>query len=101
MHRRTIIAVGLLLLLSPRSTAAAAQEPRLILALGDAGFLEPAAIRAATGAQVVREIGGRKLKDFSVVVLADVAYAALPPQVQDVVAAYVNAGGALLITGGP
>jgi uncharacterized membrane protein len=95
-----IIAVGLLLLLSACSTAAA-QEPRLILALGDTRFLDPAAIQAATGARVVRELGGRQITDFSVVILADVAYTALPPQVQEGVVAYVNAGGALLVTGGP
>lgn len=100
MPRRTIIAVGLLLLLSACSTAVA-QEPRPILALGDAGFLDPATIQAATGAQVVRGVGGRRLTDFSVVVLADVAYRALPPRVRDRMIAYVNSGGALLITGGP
>jgi uncharacterized membrane protein len=73
----------------------------VILALGNAGFLDPAAIRAASGARVVHEIGGRTLDDFAVVVLADVSYAALPPRVRTDVAAYVTAGGALLITGGP
>lgn len=101
MHRRTIIAVGLWLLLGASLTASAAQESRLILALGDTGFLDPAAIQAATGGRVVREMGGRKLKDVSAVILADVAYGALPPRVRDGLVAYVNAGGALLITGGP
>jgi uncharacterized membrane protein len=101
MRRRTFIAGGLLLLLGPRPSPAAAQESRLILALGNAGFLDPGAILAATGARVVHETGDRTLDDFAVVVLADVAYAALPPRVRAGVVAYVNAGGALLITGGP
>lgn len=101
MRWRTIIAIGLWLLLSACSTTAAAQGPPLILALGNTGFLHPAAIQAATGARVVRQMGGRKLKEYSVVVLADVAYRALPRQVRDGLIDYIKSGGALLITGGP
>jgi hypothetical protein len=72
----------------------------MILALGSSGFLDPKGIQAATGAEVKRDLEKFQLKDFSVVVLANIALPALPDPVRQGLVQYVSAGGALLITGG-
>jgi hypothetical protein len=72
----------------------------MILALGSTGFLDPRSIQAAAGAEVKATLDTFKLNDFSVVVLANIAFSALPDPVQQGLVQYVSAGGALLITGG-
>jgi len=79
---------------------ASAQSPRMILALGSTGFLDAKSIEAATGAVVKFDLEKWQLKNFSVVVLANVAFGALPGQVQEGLVQYVNGGGVILITGG-
>jgi len=101
MRMRLVTGMALLLALTWLPAMAAQTSARLILALGNTGFLDPQAIQAATGAAVKTEMGKLKLKDFSVLVLANVAFPALPAAVQQGLTQYVSNGGALLITGGP
>jgi hypothetical protein len=95
-----ILILGLLLTSGCLAGLAAAQSTRMILALGSAGFLDDKSIQAATGAEVKRDLDGSQLKDFSVVVLANIAFPALPEPVRQGLTQYVNDGGSLLITGG-
>jgi hypothetical protein len=99
--RRCAILVLALGLLVGWGTSAAAQTPRKILVLGSAGFLNAAAVQAATGAAVVYDLGTvKQLKDVAVIVIANQAYASLPAAVQAGLEEYVAAGGALWLTGG-
>jgi len=100
MRTRLVVIIGLLLVLGCLPGLAAAQSARMILALGSTGFLDPGSIQAATGAEVKTDLDKFKLKDFSVVVLANIAFPALPDPVQQGLVQYVTDGGALLITGG-
>lgn len=104
MRIRLVVLAGLLLVVaSPPSLAAAGaprQAPLMILALGNTGYLNPTDIQAATGAAIKQDMEKFELKDFAVVVLANVAFAALPGPVQQGLVQYVNDGGAVLITGG-
>jgi hypothetical protein len=68
--------------------------------MGNTAFLNPAAIQATTGAEVKTDLDGFALKDFAVIVLANVAYASLPDLLQQGLVEYVTEGGALLLTGG-
>lgn len=83
---------------------AAAQAPRpsspMILALGSTGWLNASDVQAATGAVVRQDLGQFQLKDFAVIVLANVAFGRLPGPVQQGLVEYVTNGGAVLITGG-
>jgi uncharacterized membrane protein len=72
----------------------------VILALGNASFIDAQAILKATGAEVTQDPGKAPLKDVAVLVLADVPFASLPQPVQGGLVEYVNSGGAVLITGG-
>ena len=96
-----ILRVGLLFALNYAFTASAGQSSKMILALGSPGFLDSGATQAATGAVVKHELENFQLKHFAVVVLANIALAALPPPVQEGLDEYVTGGGALLLTGGP
>ncbi len=100
MRRWWLALVACLWVLHPISPLSAAQGPPKILALGSTGFLNSGAIQAGTGAQVVAELGGRSLKDFAVLVLANIAIASLPAPVQEGLVEYVRMGGAVLLTGG-
>lgn len=100
MRTRLVTGMALLLALACLPAVAAAQSARMILALGNIGFLDPQGIQAATGAVVKTEMEKFQLKDFSVVVLANVAFPTLPAAVQQGLTQYVNDGGAVLITGG-
>ncbi len=104
MRMRLVVLAGLLLAVasppSPAAAGAARQAPLMILALGNTSFLNPTDIQAATGAVVKQDLETFELKDFAVVVLANVAFAALPGPVQQGMVQYVNDGGAVLITGG-
>jgi uncharacterized membrane protein len=100
MRMRLVVIIGLLLALGCLPGVAPAQSARMILALGSTGFLDPRSIQAATGAEVMRDLGKFQLKDFSLVVLANIAFPALPDPVQQGLVQYVTDGGALLITGG-
>lgn len=100
MRAGPLVLAGVLWALSAPSLIAAAESPRMILALGNTGFLDAAGIQAATGAVVRMDPEQYQLKDFAVVVLANVAFTTLPGVVQQGLAQYVNDGGAVLITGG-
>jgi hypothetical protein len=85
-------------------SVAAAQAPRpaspMILALGSTSWLNVSDIQAATGTLVKQDLGQFQLKDFAVIVLANVAFTGLPGPVQQGLVEYVNSGGAVLVTGG-
>ena len=104
MRARLVLIFGPLLVLACLFAPAAAQAPRpsspMILALGSPGWLNASDIQAATGAVVKPDMGQFQLKDFAVIVLANVAFAGLPGPVQQGLVEYVNNGGAVLITGG-
>ncbi len=100
MRVQLLMLVGVVWALAAPSSVAPAQSSRMILALGNTGFLDPANIQAATGAVVKTELGQSQLKDFAVLVLANVPLAGLPGPVQQSLVQYVNDGGAVLITGG-
>ncbi len=101
MRRWWVGCLACLLVLALRGPLLAAEGPPTILALGDIGFLNASAIQAATGAVVTSKLEDHPLKDFAVLVLADIAYGSLPGPVQEGLVDYVNGGGALLLTGGP
>lgn len=90
--------VGLLLGVSLWSYSATAEPTKLVLALGDNSYI-PA--EAVTGAQVANELGDRDLMEFAVVILSNIPYKQLPGAVQEHLAAFLDQGGSLLITGGP
>ena len=100
MRTRLLVGIVLLLALGGLPGLVAAQSARMILALGNTGFLDPKGIQAATGAEVMTGLDKFQLKDFSVVVLANIAFPALPGPVQQGLVQYVNYGGTVLITGG-
>jgi hypothetical protein len=104
MRARLALIFGLLLFLGCLFSPAAAQAPRpsspMILALGSTSWLNASDIQAATGAVVKQDMGQFQLKDFAVIVLANVAFAGLPGPVQQGLVDYVTNGGAVLITGG-
>lgn len=105
MRMRLFVLAGLFLALAFSPTFVAAGAPRqapplMILALGNTGYLNPTDIQAATGAVVKQGLETFELKDFAVIVLANMAFAASPGPVQQGLAQYVNDGGAALITGG-
>jgi hypothetical protein len=99
MRLRMIVLVGICVMLG-WAAAAEAAGPRVILALGNASFIDPQAILKATGAEVTQDPGKTPLKDVAVLVLADVPFGSLPQPVQGGLVEYVNSGGAVLITGG-
>ena len=100
MRMRWVVTVGLLLVLGWTPHLAEAQSTRMILALGNIGFLDAKSIQASMGAEVWTDLGQFQLKDFSVAVLANIAFPALPGPVQQDLVQYVTGGGTLLITGG-
>lgn len=104
MRARLALIFGLLLFLGCLFSPAAAQAPRpsspMILALGSTSWLNASDVQAATGAVVKQDMGQFQLKDFAVIVLANVAFAGLPGPVQQGLVEYVNNGGGVLITGG-
>jgi hypothetical protein len=100
MRAQRVMLIALFLAFGLSSSLAGAQSPRMILALGNTGFLNPADIQAATGAEVKQDMEKFELKHFAVIVLANVAYTSLPAPVQQGLVGYVAEGGAALITGG-
>jgi hypothetical protein len=99
MRLRKIVLVGIFVMLG-WAAAAEAAGPRVILALGNASFIDAQAILKATGAEVTKDPGKAPLKDVAVLVLADVPFGSLPQPVQGGLVDYVSSGGAVLITGG-
>ena len=97
---RTRLVMALVLAVASVHGPASAQSSRMILALGNTAFLDPRSIQAATAAEVMTVPDRFELKDFSVVVLANIAFPALPGPVQQGLVQYVADGGAVLITGG-
>ncbi|HTX54596.1 MAG TPA: hypothetical protein VMD08_14400 [Candidatus Baltobacteraceae bacterium] len=71
-----------------------------ILVLGNARFIDDAAINQSLGATVVRSAGSVQLSQVAVVVLANIALNSVPDHIRSGLSAYVGSGGALLITGG-
>ena len=100
MRTRLVMQMALILVVVSMHGLAAAQSSRMILALGNTAFLDPKSIQAATAAEVKTLPDKLQLKDFSVVVLANMAFPAMPGPVQEGLVQYVADGGALLITGG-
>jgi hypothetical protein len=100
MRMRRLLPLALLLALAWGAEGEAGQAPRMILALGNPGWLNAGDIQAATGALVKPDPEQYALKDFRVLVLGNVAFGSLPGSVQQGLADYVSAGGTLLITGG-
>jgi hypothetical protein len=94
-----IVLIGIYVMLG-WAAAAEAAGPRVILALGNASFMDAQAILKATGAEVTQDPGKVPLKDVAVLVLANVPFGSLPQPVQGDLVEYVNSGGAVLITGG-
>ena len=99
MRLRKIVFIGIYVMLG-WAAAAEAAGPRVILALGNASFIDAQAILKATGAEVTQDPGKAPLKDVAVLVLADVPFCSLPQPVQGGLVEYVSSGGAVLITGG-
>lgn len=91
---------GALLFVAGASAAAAGEHPRVILALGDATFLNPAAVQQATGAEVKKD-PSIPLKEVALLLLANTPFTSLPPSIQDGLPEYIRTGGAALLTGGP
>jgi len=104
MRMRAVLIAGIAAVVCGLFSAAVAQAPRpsspMILALGSTSWLNASDIQAATGAVVKQDLGQLQLKDFAVIVLANIAFASLPPPIQQGLVQYVNDGGAVLITGG-
>ena len=74
---------------------------RVILSFGNDQFIPKAAIEATTGARFQSDFTGlRFLDEASVIVLADIGFAQLPPFLQSSLVQWVELGGSLLVTGG-
>ncbi len=105
MRRRWVLMAAMTVAVGCLFSVAVAQAPRplspMILALGSTSWLNANDIQAATGAVVKQDMGQFQLKDFAVVVLANVAFTALPEQIQQGLVEYVYNGGAVIFTGGP
>ncbi len=100
MNTRSALALGLVLALSLPGIAMAGQAQKMIVALGNTGFINAGSLKGALGAEIVTDLGQTKVKEISVIVLANIAYGSLPGPVQQELEGYVNEGGALLLTGG-
>jgi hypothetical protein len=100
MRTRLACVAGVLFLVCWASVALSAQPSRVILVLGNASFINPTSVQQATGAEVSQD-PGTLLTDVAVLVLANTPFSSLPQSIQDGLADYVGAGGAVLITGGP
>ena len=77
-----------------------AQAPKVILSLGNDSYLPREEVERATGAIVQGELKDLKLTDVSVVILSNIPYSGLPPEVQSGLVEFLEKGGSLLITGG-
>jgi hypothetical protein len=100
MRIRLAVVSGLFVVLGWVSVASAGQGARVILALGNATFIDSASVGQATGADV-RQDPATPLKDVALLVLANIALSSLPQSIQDGLVQYVEDGGSVLITGGP
>jgi len=104
MRRRWVLMAGMTMAVGCLFSVEAAQAPRpsspMILALGSTSWLNASDLQAATGAVMKQDMGQFQLKDFAVIVLANVAFTALPEPIQQGLVEYVNNGGTLFITGG-
>ncbi len=104
MRRRTVLMAGVSMAVGCLVSVAAAQAPRptspMILAIGNTSWLNTSDIQAATGVLVKQDMEKFQLKDFAVIVLANVSFGGLPGPVQQGLVEYVNNGGVVLITGG-
>jgi hypothetical protein len=98
--RSRLCLLGLLILLATAVAEGAGQQGPRILALGNSRFLDAASVLAGTGAELVQDPGDASLTGFAVIVLANVAFASLPAEVQQGLHDYVATGGAVWLTGG-
>jgi hypothetical protein len=105
---RIISIVGLMFLCGPvpgsvtlPDTASGQAREKIILSLGGDQFIPKAAIEATASARFRGDLKGLQyLDEVSVIVLADIAYAQLPPVLQASLVQWVELGGGLLVTGG-
>jgi len=72
----------------------------MILSLGDDSYIPWSEVEGRTGAVVSRGFGTSPLSDFSVLVLSNVSYGALPEALRDGLRDYLARGGSMLVTGG-
>ena len=72
----------------------------MILSLGDDSYIPWSEVEGRTGAVVRRGFGTSPLSDFSVLVLSNVSYGALPEALRDGLRDYLAGGGSMLVTGG-
>lgn len=83
-------------------TRAGAVEPdTLILALGDDSYLPAEAVKGWTGSEVKKALGPYALREFSLVILSNIRYSAIPLAIREQLPGFITDGGSLLITGGP
>jgi hypothetical protein len=74
---------------------------QVILSLGNDQFVPRATIEVTTGARIQSDFRGlRFLDEVSVIILADMPFAQLPPLLQTSLTQWVELGGSLLVTGG-
>jgi hypothetical protein len=72
----------------------------MVLALGDASYLSRDAALAA-GAVLRTERGEFDLEEYSLVVLGNMPFGAIPTEIRDGLPDFLSKGGSLLVTGGP
>lgn len=96
-----LLATSFLLILATFVQTGAAEPAKLMLVQGDDSYIPAEAVKAWTGAEIKKEIGRHDLLEFSLVILSNIPYGALPDRVQELLFEYVSQGGSLLITGGP
>jgi hypothetical protein len=99
MRMRLAIVMGCFALLGWAALAHAGQTTPAILALGNAGFLNPAGVEQATGTPLSQD-PHTPLNDVPLLILANISFPSLPQPIQDGLVAYIEGGGTLLITGG-
>lgn len=99
MRTPVIVAMAFCALLGCATVTHAGQATPMVLALGNAGFLNPASVEKATGAELSQN-PDTPLKDVALLVLANISLSSLPQAIQDGLVPYVAGGGTLLITGG-
>jgi hypothetical protein len=99
MRIRFGVVAGFCVFLGWATVTHAGQTTPVILALGNAGFLNPASVEQATGTALSQD-PNTPLKEVALLVLANIPFSSLPRPIQDGLVPYVEGGGTLLITGG-
>lgn len=96
--KRAVFVLSILTFFSLSS--AWAEAPKVILSLGNDSYIPREEVERATGAVVQGELKDLKLTEVSVVILSNIPYSSLPPNVQKGLVEFLEKGGSLLITGG-